>query len=138
MTKIFMCICPQIDHSLKSSHQECPDFYHIHSRHNINLKTNIGFLRCLNVSSIRIMNSGCKRITNSGYFNANAVFTSQQYHYSGEIFFIVEKCLSGNKQFNIFGMKMLFHILILVDILMRHCHSYGNEKKSGWVNKEDY
>ena len=77
------------------------------------------------------MNSGCERITNSGYLNANAVFTSQQYHYSGEIFFIVEKCLSGNKQFNIFGMKMLFHILLLVDILMRHCHSYGNEKKFG-------
>ena len=86
MTKIFMCICPQIEHSLKSSHQECPDFYHIHSRHNINLKTNIGFLRCLNVSSIRIMNCACERITNSGYLNANAVFTSQQYHYSGKIF----------------------------------------------------
>ena len=138
MTKIFMCLFLQIDHSLKSPHQGYLDFYHIHSRHNINLKTNIGFLRCLNVSSVRIMNSGRERITNSGYLNANAVFTFQQYHYSGEIFFIVKKRLSGNKQFNISGMKMLFHILILVDILMRHCHSYGNEKKSGWVNKEDY
>ena len=139
MTKIFMLVCLQIDHSFKSLHQECPDFYHIlHSRYNINLKTNIGFLRCLNVSSIRIMNCACERITNSGYLNANAVFTFQQYHYSGKYFFIVEKCLSGNKQFNIFGMKMLFHILILVDILMRHCHSYGNEKNFGWVNKEEY
>ena len=91
MTKIFMCICPQIDHSLKSPHQGYLDFYHIHSRHNINLKTNIGFLRCLNVSSVRIMNSGRERITNSGYLNANAVFTSQQYHYSGKIFFYCRK-----------------------------------------------
>ena len=102
MTKIFMCLFLQIDHSLKSPHQECADFYHIHSRHNINLKTNIGFLRCLNVSSIRIMNSGCKRITNSGYLNANAVYTSQQYHYSGKIFFIVQKCLSRQQTIQFF------------------------------------
>ena len=49
-----------------------------------------------------------------------------------EKYFLLSKnVFQGNKQFNFFGMKMLFHILILVDILMRHCHSYGNEKKSG-------
>ena len=126
-----MCLFLQIDHSLKSPHQECADFYHIHSRHNINLKTNIGFLRCLNVSSIRIMNSGCKRITNIGYLNAKQFSRLSNIIILGKYFLLSKNVFQGNKQFNIFGMKMLFHILILVDILMRHCHSYGNEKKSG-------